>query len=260
MRLLILSDIHANIAALRAVERDAGPVDAVYCAGDYVDYGTDPHEAITWMREQNAHCVAGNHDAHLLRVYASGEAARLHGTKSYKWVHDNCERVTAEDIAFLQGLPCHLSFEADGVSYVMQHQVKVDSYEMPECMQAFDALWDAWYTGKRPSVERRMIFGHTHRRCVHQLAEDTLWLNPGSVSYRRPDDPDKRAHYMMIENGEISFHAVAYDRSEMLARAMAYVRSGTMLMTDLQDAMFFFGNAKTSREPLPGSDKGEKMR
>ena len=48
MRLLILSDIHANIAALRAIEKDAGAVDAIYCAGDYVDYGTDPHEAIGW--------------------------------------------------------------------------------------------------------------------------------------------------------------------------------------------------------------------
>ena len=50
MRLLILSDIHANIAALRAIEKDAGAVDAIYCAGDYVDYGTDPHEAIGWVR------------------------------------------------------------------------------------------------------------------------------------------------------------------------------------------------------------------
>lgn len=96
-----------------------------------------------------------------------------------------------------------------------------------------------------------MIFGHTHRRCVHQLEDDALWLNPGSVSYRRPDDHDKRAHYMIIEDGRILFRAVAYDRSRSLARAMAYVRSGTMLTTDLQDAMFFFGDAKTSRDPLP---------
>lgn len=68
MRLLILSDIHANIAALRAIEKDAGAVDAIYCAGDYVDYGTDPHEAIGWVREHGAHCVMGNHDRHLLNI------------------------------------------------------------------------------------------------------------------------------------------------------------------------------------------------
>lgn len=251
MRLLILSDIHANIAALRAIERDAGSVDAVYCAGDYVDYGTDPHEAIAWVRERNARCVIGNHDTHLLSVFASGETERLRGTSGYKWVHDNCDRVSEEDIAFLRALPRHLSFQADGIAYVMQHQVRDNSYEMPECLQAFDSLWNAWYTGKQPGAGRRMIFGHTHRRCVHGLADDVLWLNPGSASYRRPDDRDKRAHYMIIEDGEISFHAVAYERGAMLARAMEYVRTGTMLTTDLQDAMFFFGDAKTSREPLP---------
>ena len=39
----------------------------------------------------------------------------------------------------------------------------------------------------------------------------------------------------------------------MLRRAMDYVRSGTMLTTELQDAMFFFGDAPTSREPLPAA-------
>lgn len=250
MRLLILSDVHANIAALRAIERDAGPVDAICCAGDYVDYGTDPHEAIAWMREHGAHCVSGNHDRHLLNILASGENGALSGTPRYKWVHDNCERVTQDDVAWLRALPMHLSFEADGAAYVMQHQMKEGSYDTPESIAQFDACFAAWYTGGE-QPQRRMIFGHTHRRCVHQLADDCLWLNPGSASYRRPDDADKRAHYMLIEDGRISLRAVAYDRSAMLARAMAYVRAGTMLPTDLQDAMFFFGDAATSRDPLP---------
>ena len=55
---------------------------------------------------------------------------------------------------------------------------------------------------------------------------------------------------MLIEDGDIRFGAVEYDRSAMLARAMDYVKKGTMLETDLQDAMFFFGDAPTSREPL----------
>ena len=121
-------------------------------------------------------------------------------------------------------------------------------------MQAFDAFWAQWHVGEE-RLEKRMIFGHTHRRCVHALDQGKLWLNPGSASYRRPDDRDKRAHYMLIEDGEIRFRAVEYDRSAMLRRAMDYVRSGTMLPTELQDAMFFFGDAPTSREPLPMAQK-----
>lgn len=252
MRILLLSDIHANISALRAIEKAVGAVDAIYCAGDYVDYGTDPHEAIAWVRDHGAHCVIGNHDKHLLNTLFSGETDAFRGTRQYKWVHDNCERVTQEDIAFLAGLKQHISFEADGIAYLMQHQMLDGAYDMPESVQKFDEFWRVWYTGeKRPAQERRMIFGHTHRRLVHQLDNDRCWLNPGSVSYRRPDDLDKRAHYMLIEDGMIRFGAMPYDRSGMLARAMEYVKSGTMLQTDLQDAMFFFGDAPTTREPLP---------
>ena len=256
MRLLVISDIHANIACLRAIERAAGAVDAIYCAGDYVDYGTDPHEAIAWVRDHGAHCVMGNHDRHLLNILTSGEVQAFRGTDRYKWVHDNCERVTPEDVEFLRALPAHLSFEADGISYLMQHQVKDNSYEMPESVQAFDEFWGQWHTGL-PAEERRMIFGHTHRRCIHMLGDGRLWMNPGSASYRRPDDRDKRTHFALIDNGQIMLHAVEYDRSAMLSRAMEYVQSGAMLRTDLQDAMFFFGDALTSRDPLPGEEKGE---
>ena len=252
MRLLIISDIHANIDALRAVERDAGAVDQIWCAGDLVDYGTDPHETIAWVREHGVRCVSGNHDRHLLDVLASGETERFRGTRQYKWVHDNCDRVTPEDADFLRSLPMHLSLRADGIAYLLQHQMHEGplAYEMPESLQDFDRFWSKWYDGPE-AEERRMIFGHTHRRCVHRLDDRCLWLNSGSVSYRRPDDRDKRAHYMTVEDGEIRFHAVSYDRSRSLARAMAYVRAGTMLETDLQDAMFFFGDAATSRDPLP---------
>ena len=255
MRLLILSDIHANATALEAVRRDAGPVDAIYCAGDYVDYGTDPHEAIAWVREHGVRCVVGNHDRHLLSVLASGEAAALRGTRQWKWVHDNCLRITPEDADFLRSLPTHLSFSADGIDYVMQHQMREGSYDMPESLQAFEGCWQAWYDGPGGGRERRMIFGHTHRRCVHCLGDSALWLNPGSVSYRRPDDDDKRAHYMLITDGRITLHAVPYERGRMLERVMDYVRRGDMLETDLQDLLFFFGSAKTTRDPLPGEGK-----
>ena len=95
-----------------------------------------------------------------------------------------------------------------------------------------------------------MIFGHSHRQCEHILQGDRLWLNPGSISYRRPDDPDKSAQYMLIEDGEISFRSCPYDRSVQKAVADSYRADGGMMRTEIQDFMFFFGDAKTSRDPL----------
>lgn len=76
------------------------------------------------------------------------------------------------------------------------------------------------------------------------------WLNPGSVSYRRPDDWNKEAQYIVIEDGRICLKSVPYDRSRSLEVSMQYLKKGKMMESELQDAMFFFGDAKTSREPL----------
>jgi hypothetical protein len=86
---------------------------------------------------------------------------------------------------------------------------------------------------------------------MHLLGEGALWLNPGSVSYRKEDDMDKRAHYMVLEDGQVRFGAASYDRSALLAKTQAIHRSGRMLLPNLQDAYFFFGSALTKRDPLP---------
>jgi len=44
MRVLVISDIHANLAALEVVLAEAGSFDAVWCLGDLVGYGPDPNE------------------------------------------------------------------------------------------------------------------------------------------------------------------------------------------------------------------------
>ena len=51
MRILVVSDIHANITALEAVIEDAGDFDATWCLGDLVGYGPDPNECIERIRD-----------------------------------------------------------------------------------------------------------------------------------------------------------------------------------------------------------------
>ncbi|HRE29768.1 MAG TPA: metallophosphoesterase family protein, partial [Anaerolineales bacterium] len=67
MRILVISDIHANAAALEAVLSQADPHDAVWCLGDLVGYGPDPNECVARVRElPNLTCLAGNHDKAVL--------------------------------------------------------------------------------------------------------------------------------------------------------------------------------------------------
>lgn len=67
MRIAILSDVHSNLFALRAVlDEAAGLYDELLCLGDVVGYGAHPNECCELLEQRGAKCVLGNHDAAVL--------------------------------------------------------------------------------------------------------------------------------------------------------------------------------------------------
>ncbi len=215
MKILLISDVHSNIQALEAVLAVEVDADAVYCAGDLVDYGPFPREVLDLVRERNIPCVSGNHDERVVAFARSSNTRADMRPQDRHWVHQNVEALDAGDIAFLDALPESLEFTADGHEYHMRHQGAA-GYELMQLLPEFEAHW----SGRRspdlePGQTARVIIGHTHIQAVHYLAADRLWLNPGSVSYRptRQDlEVSRDAEYMTVVHGEIRFHRLAYDR------------------------------------------------
>ena len=77
MKVLVVSDVHANIAALNTILEKEADYDILCCAGDYTDYGIYPTEVIERFRNlKNAHLVYGNHDLHVINTYDSKEWKR----------------------------------------------------------------------------------------------------------------------------------------------------------------------------------------
>ena len=102
MRILVISDVHANITALEAVIADAGKVDETWCLGDVVGYGPDPNECVERIASlPNLTCVMGNHDAAALGQMPvaafNGDARR-----ALEW---QMERITPKSMDFLRSLP-----------------------------------------------------------------------------------------------------------------------------------------------------------
>ncbi|TVQ24642.1 MAG: metallophosphoesterase [Spirochaetaceae bacterium] len=215
MKILLISDIHSNIQALAAVLTAEADADAVYCAGDLVDYGPFPREVIDLVRERNIPCVSGNHDERVVAFARSREAWVDMRPQDRHWVHQNVEALDAGDIAFLDALPESLEFIADGHYYHMRHR-GAEGYELIQLLPEFEAHWSAGQSPDRTHEQTaRVIIGHTHIQAVHYLADDRLWVNPGSVSYRptRQDlDVSRDAEYMTVVDGEIRFHRLSYDR------------------------------------------------
>ena len=65
MRIGIVSDIHANLAAFETVLaalQSAGATERLWCIGDMVGYGPHPNECLDLLRSYDHICVPGNHD------------------------------------------------------------------------------------------------------------------------------------------------------------------------------------------------------
>src|ERR1700745_2767183 len=62
LRILLLSDIHANLEALEASLAAAPSFDAIVNLGDIVGYGASPNEVADRSREVGKVFVRGNHD------------------------------------------------------------------------------------------------------------------------------------------------------------------------------------------------------
>lgn len=214
MKALIVSDIHSNIVALEAIWAREHDADAIYCAGDLVDYGTHPREVLDWIRARDVACVQGNHDQHVAMTFR--EPALWHvADGALQWRHHNARRLTDADVAFLERLPEALTFELDGVRYGMTHLYR--NYELILSLHAYRSFCAARFPG---AAIDRLILGHTHRRAIMVLGEGELWLNPGSVSYRRADDPDQEAHYAVITDGKMELRSVQYDCRAVYAEAV----------------------------------------
>ena len=167
---------------------------------------------IAWIQAHEVPTVQGNHDAWVCRNYYEGDALPNSRDEERGWVKYTAQQLSDSDIAFLDNLPQTLTFSMDDSAYGMTHLI--NQYDELELVSryAFEQFRQERFAG---APYERLIIGHTHFQGIWHLDNELLWLNPGSVSYRRKGDPDKTAHYITIVNGRISLNRISYDRTPL---------------------------------------------
>jgi predicted phosphodiesterase len=225
MRIIVLSDIHANLTALETVLDDAGDFDAAWCLGDIVGYGPDPNECLDSIRAlPGLVCVLGNHDAAMIGEIDS-EAFNPEARISIEWTKEN---VTAENLAFMADLPKHVA--VDRVT-IVHGSPRAPTYEY--LLHPYTATLNFAYFETDFS-----FFGHTHIPSLFRLKngyadlsvlegprafelEPRLMVNPGSVG--QPRDRDPRAAYAIYDsaNNHWDYRRVVYDVAAVQQRMRA---------------------------------------
>jgi len=248
MRILIVSDIHANWPALSAVRESC---DVCLFLGDLVDYGTDPVPCIDWVRRNAHHSIRGNHD------HGAAHGVTVTGGIGFKYLTGATRPLTRQtlgeaDRRFLAELPVTKALTLDGKRFLLVHATPRDPLD--EVAPADAAFWARRLDGVEADI---VCTGHTHQQYAIEVG-NMLVINPGSVGLPRDGDP--RAGYVVVEGTQVALKRVEYpveeavraveasplpDRAkEMLA---AVYRTGTL---PLRNGTFGNGQPATT---LPGN-------
>ena len=208
MRVLVVSDIHANWPALQAIGEQA---DAIVCLGDIVSYGPFPRECVAWVRERATYAIRGNHDTALSHGVESGAAA-FKRALAVATIERHRSLLPDDDLAWLRELPIQADFRFDDYRFHAVHASPMDplySYRLtPE-------LPDEELKKEVESVRADIVLlGHTHLP-MSRGAWTKVVVNPGSVG--QPLDGDPRASYAVIEDGVAEIRRVEYDVEETVA-------------------------------------------
>jgi len=225
MRVLVISDVHANYTALEAVLEDAGQVDETWCLGDLVGYGPDPNVVVEMIAEiPNLTCMMGNHD---VAIIGRMPFETFNGDARRSLAHHE-KVLTATNMDFLK---------------TINQDKKVCGNATLAHGSPRDPLWEYILNSLTArlnfdSFETQLCFvGHTHIQSMFELIEKSdrvnirqttpdqtiklnarLILNPGSVG--QPRDRDPRSAYAIYDTEKNTWtpRRVAYDVASVQQR------------------------------------------
>jgi len=229
MRILILSDIHANFTALEAaLAKAAGRWDVAVCLGDIVGYGPDPAEVSEKIRGLTQACIRGNHDKAVAGIMSTEDFNPV-AKAAVDWTRS---QLSPELMKWLAELP-QGPMASNGIVMVHGAFQDEDEYVFTPA-QALEGLLD--------STAGVTFFGHTHHQGGFSYLDNNLevlqirprpaevfaplriepnkryLLNPGSIG--QPRDADPRASFAIadLDNQTVEFWRVPYEIGKVQSR------------------------------------------
>ena len=219
MKLVLLSDIHANVTAFEAVLADIeaiGHCDAIAILGDLVNYGPRPNEVIDMVKRISLPIIInfwGNHEYSIF----GGSLDRFATDRGRAVLKYTNTILTAESRNYLDSMMNHQGYENCKIgdhSFLFMHGNLDDPY------------WGKFGIDKmndqRFSVYDYVISGHSHiphyvehffpsENKEYRNKKRTIFINPGSVGQPRNHTPYAQYGILDTVSGNYEHRSVWYD-------------------------------------------------
>jgi len=214
MRLIALSDVHANLPALQAVlqhmTENFGSVDHVLCAGDLVGIGPFPNEVCDILREmKNLIAVKGEFDQAVIDGNTGGIDPLL--AETIEWTR---AVISEKNMDFICELDGYKALKLGQFKVLLIHGSPKD-YLNGEIikMETLENLQKYFETTEADII----ICGQGHIPFVKDY-NGRFIINAGSVG--QPKDDNSKASYAFVdtETKEINFQRVRYNLRPILEK------------------------------------------
>ena len=230
----IISDIHGNAVALRAVLEDIDARDDIertICLGDIIGYGPSPLECVDLVNESCEWSLMGNHDFGVLYEptnFNPGAESAAYWTRD-QFDNEEDESARAKRYGFLGKLRVRVVEKPNGFPRPLlavhgSPRRPINEYIFPDdAMNAADKMKQIF-----DQIDGVAIVGHTHVPGVFtdepdfyppdEIGDEDRYkfiegekaiINVGSVG--QPRDLDPRASYAIMDGQSVTFHRVEYD-------------------------------------------------
>ncbi|MDX2149059.1 MAG: metallophosphoesterase family protein [Planctomycetota bacterium] len=238
----VISDIHGNAVALRAVLTDieARGITRIICLGDIIGYGPDPLECVDLVRQKCAWSLMGNHDFGVLyeptNFNTSAESAAFWTREQFEKEPDaELKRTRYEFLSRLRVRVAEPLPDADpstpgGVKPILavhgSPRRPINEYIFQDDIESQPDKIESIFR----RVEHVCIVGHTHVPGVFteepdfyspsELGDATYRFTPGDKvvlnvgSVGQPRDLDPRAAYVVLHPDRAQFVRVPYNVEE----------------------------------------------
>ncbi len=217
MKIVVLSDIHSNLAALRTALDYIVRLkpDKIVCLGDIVGYGPRPNECVELIQQHCQIYLMGNHDHAVLGLtdtYHFNQYAR----EAINWTR---RALTIQNKAFLE----NLAFFHSESEILYVHSTPVQPEEWHYILSEYEARQ------YMQDIKQRLCFiGHSHIPVVFSSADSAKYreefdvsdknkkfiINVGSIG--QPRDGDARLCFVVYdtEKQKIKYIRLEYSIKE----------------------------------------------
>ncbi len=225
MTTALISDIHANLDALRVVLDDIEKrhIDKIICLGDIIGYGPNPCECLDLVMERCEWALMGNHDFAVLyeptSFNTSAEQACFWTRRQFEQEPDATRRRKRWE--YLGNLLIRTRYD-DALCVHASPRRPINEYIFPDDVVTAPTKMDQVFS----LIEWRAYCGHTHVTGVFTdepdfyppedlggsykfVDHEKCIINPGSVG--QPRDRDPRASYAILNDDRVEFVRLEYD-------------------------------------------------